>query len=282
MPPSASGIGPQRALEANTKIPRAQRESPSSPELPQRAKDRSRGAPHTPSGAGSVRSEPWKRTPKSLAHSAKTPPPPSFLSERRTDPAEPPTRPAERDRSAASLGSEQQNPSRTARKPLLPRASSATAGPIPRSTPYAQRSGIGPQRALEANSKNPRAQRESPSSPELPQRAQDRSRGAPKHAQRSGIGPQRALEAITKAPRAKRESPSSPELPQRAQDRSRGASNTPSGAGSVRSEPWKRTTKSLAHSAKAPPPPSFLSERRTDPAERATYASGAGSVRSEH
>jgi hypothetical protein len=42
--PSGSGNGPERALEANTKAPRAQRESPYSPELPQRAQARSRGA----------------------------------------------------------------------------------------------------------------------------------------------------------------------------------------------------------------------------------------------
>ena len=54
-------------------------------------------------------------------------------------PAEPPQiRPAERDRAGASLGSEHQSPSRTARKPLLPRASSASAGSIPRSPPSTQ------------------------------------------------------------------------------------------------------------------------------------------------
>jgi hypothetical protein len=74
--------------------------------------------------------------------------------------------PAERDRSEASLGSDHQNPSRTARKPLLPRASSASAGLIPRSPPYAQRSGIGPEQALKAITKNPRATRKTPSSPE--------------------------------------------------------------------------------------------------------------------
>jgi hypothetical protein len=41
--------------------------------------------------------------------------------------------------------------------PILPRASSASEGPIPRSAPYAKRSGIGPQRALEAITKSPRA-----------------------------------------------------------------------------------------------------------------------------
>jgi hypothetical protein len=64
---------------------------------------------------------------------------------------------------------------------------------------------------LEANNRIPRAQRESHSSPEPPQRAQDQSRGAPKYAKRSGIGPQRALKAITTFPRAQRQSHSSPE-----------------------------------------------------------------------
>ena len=148
------------------------------PELPQRAEDRSRGAPHTPSGAGSVRSEHWKRTPKSLAHRAKADPPrassasggpvprsapyakrsgiglqraleaitksprapresrssQSFLSERRTGPAERPIRQAERDRSAASLGSEHQKPLAHRAKADPPRASSASEGSVPRST----------------------------------------------------------------------------------------------------------------------------------------------------
>ena len=49
----------------------------------------------------------------------------------------------------------------------------------PRSAPYAQRSGIGPQQALEAITKALRAQRESPSLSPRSLRAQDRSRGAP-------------------------------------------------------------------------------------------------------
>ena len=49
--------------------------------------------------------------------------------------------------------------------PILPRASSASAGPVPRSAQNAKRSGIGPQRALEANTNTPRAQRESPNLP---------------------------------------------------------------------------------------------------------------------
>ena len=41
------------------------------------------------SGAVSGRSEPWRRTPNPLAHSAKDYPPQSLLSERRPDAAEP-------------------------------------------------------------------------------------------------------------------------------------------------------------------------------------------------
>ena len=50
---SESGIGPERALEAITITPRAQRESSSSPEPPQRAEARSRGA-HTHAPATAV------------------------------------------------------------------------------------------------------------------------------------------------------------------------------------------------------------------------------------
>ncbi len=88
--PQRSGVGPERALEANTKPPSAKRESSSSPEPTQRPEARCRVAPPTqnPSGAASGRSEPWRRTP---------------------------------------------NPQRKARKLLLPRAYSATGGPMPRS-----------------------------------------------------------------------------------------------------------------------------------------------------
>jgi hypothetical protein len=162
-PRSGSGNGPERALKAITKAPRAQRESPILPRassasagpIPRSAKTRqaerdrsaaSLGSDHQnpsrtarkpllprassasagpiprsakirPSGAGSVRSEPWRRTTKSPARSAKAPPSPSLLSERRTGPAERQIRQAERDRSAASLGGEHQHPSRKARKP---------------------------------------------------------------------------------------------------------------------------------------------------------------------
>ena len=205
-----SGIGPERALEANTKTPRAQRESPILPRassasagpIPRSAKTR-------PSEAGSVRSEPWSRTPKS--------------------------------------------PRAQRENLILPRASSASAGPFPRSAPYAKRSGIGPQRALEANNKNPSRTARKPHPPqsllserrtvpaERPIRQAERDRSA------ASLGGEQQKPLAHSA-----KTPSSPEPPQRAQDRSRGAPHTPSGAGSVQSEPWRRTPKSLAHSAKAP------------------------------
>ena len=243
-PRSGSGNGPERALEANNKIPSAQRESPSSPELPQRAQDRSRGAPNTPSVAGSVRSEPWKRSPKPLAHSAKAPPSQSFLSERRTDPAEPPTRQAERDRSAASLGSEHQNPSRTARKPLLPKASSARAGPIPRSAKTRQAERDRSEASLGGDHQSPSRTARKPHPPPSLLSAR-RTDPAERQNTPSGAGSVRS-EPWKRSPKSLARSAkaqSSPELPQRAQDRSRGAPHTPSGAGSVRSKPWKRTPK---------------------------------------
>ena len=69
------------------------------------------------------------------------------------------------------------NPSAQRESPILPRASSASAGAIPRSAKYAQRSGIGPEQALKAITKAPRAQRESSILPRAFLRAQDRSRG---------------------------------------------------------------------------------------------------------
>ena len=86
--------------------------------------------------------------------------------------------PRQRDRSAASLGSEHQNPSRTARKPMLP---------------------------------------------ELPQRAKDRSRGAPQIRQAERDRSAASLGSEHQNPSRIARKPILPELPQRAQDRSRGA-----------------------------------------------------------
>jgi hypothetical protein len=199
-------------LKANTQNPRAQRESPNPP----RASSASAGP--VPRSA-QVRQAERDRSEASLGGNHQNPqrtarkpnPPPSLLSEHRTGPAERPSTPS-------GAGSVQSEPWRRPPKipraqresPILPRASSASAGPIPRSAPYAKRSGIGPERALEAITKIPRAQRESPILP----RASSASTGpvprsAP-YAKRSGIRPQRALEAITKTPRAQRENPFSP------------------------------------------------------------------------
>jgi hypothetical protein len=138
--PERSGVGLERALEANTLIHRAQRENPSSPEPPQRAKARPCGAHKKPRSPLKPRAERGRagaslgrRTPSSIAHSAKTHPPQSLLSERRLDPAE--------------------------------LTKNYAAHPNP------ERSGVGLERALEANTLIHRAQRENPSSPEPPQRA---------------------------------------------------------------------------------------------------------------
>ena len=91
---------------------------------------------NTPSGAGSVRSEPWRRSPKTLAQRAKAQ---SF--------PEPPQRAQDRSRGApkyakrSGIGPQRaleaitKNPRATRESPILPRASSASAGPIPRSAP---------------------------------------------------------------------------------------------------------------------------------------------------
>ena len=129
--PQRSGIGPQRALEANTKIPRAQRESPYSQ---------------------------------------------SFLSERRTDPAEPPIRPAERDRSAASFGGDQPFPGASAPKLFLPRASLRAKDRTPKNTP-AERD----RSAASIGGEQPFPGASAPKLllPRASLRVEDRSRGAP-------------------------------------------------------------------------------------------------------
>jgi hypothetical protein len=140
------------------------------------------GTPNTlkrPSGAGSVRSEPWRRTAKTLAHSAKTHPPQSLLSERRTDPAEPPKIAAERDRTGASTGSDQTHPLAHSAKADPPPSFPACIGPVPRSPQKSQRSGIGPKQALEAIKPFPSRTARKPVLPRASLRAKVRSRGAP-------------------------------------------------------------------------------------------------------
>jgi hypothetical protein len=188
------------------------------------------------------------------------------------------------------------------RTPHLPRASLASAGPIPRSTPYAQRSGIGPQRALEANTKNPSRKARKPHPPPsfLRERRTDpaeratntHSGGFVTTTPWDGLGYAAFLQNAPVVRRTRgftpgwytvprwgtpNASPAPSFLSERRTDPAE-HQNTPSGAGSVRSEPWKRSPKSLAQSAKARPPPSFLSERRTGPAERATNTHSGGSV----
>ena len=98
--------------------------------------------------------------------------------------------------------------------------------------PKPGRSGVRPERALEANTPTPRAQRESSSFPEPPQRAQAHPKPG-----RSGVRPKRALEANTPTPsRTARKL-----LLPRASSASAGPPKTRGGAVSGRSEPWRRT-----------------------------------------
>ena len=112
---------------------------------------------HPTPATGTGRSKHRKRSPKTLAHSTKATPSPELPCARRTVPAMPvidnppkspsPTPPLnhqrpflttahpgrQRDRTGASIGSDHQNPSRTARKQRPPPSLPARAGPIPRS-----------------------------------------------------------------------------------------------------------------------------------------------------
>ncbi len=117
-----SGIGPMHALEAIKPFPSRTARKLILPRAYLRASGRSRGAPKNRSGAGSVRCMHWKRSNPSLAHSAKTNPPPSL-------PAciGPVSRsPKKSQRSGIgpmhALEAIKPIPSRTARKPILPRA----------------------------------------------------------------------------------------------------------------------------------------------------------------
>jgi len=117
---------------------------------------------HTPAAAGTGRSEPWRRTLQPLAHSAKADPSQSLLSERN-----PPKPGRSGVRPERALEANTPTPRAAARKLILPRASSASAthqnpgGAVSgRSEPWRR------------TSKPHRAQRESSSFPEPPQRAQ--------------------------------------------------------------------------------------------------------------
>ena len=82
------------------------------------------GSPQTPpSKAGSGRSKLWKRSTHPPRAQRKCPSLLELPCERRPDPAPPPIPPPKRDRVGASSGSDQPHPSRTARMPILARAS---------------------------------------------------------------------------------------------------------------------------------------------------------------
>ena len=124
----------------------------------------------------------------------------------------PPTKTvAERCQAGASLGGEHPHPSRKARKIIVPRAYSASGGLIPRSPAHQnrRRSGIRPERALEANTPTP--SRKARKLILLP-RAYSASGGltprSPAHQNRSGAvsGRSEPRTRTPQPPRAKRES----------------------------------------------------------------------------
>ena len=119
---------------------------------------------HAPAAAGSGRSEHWKRSPSPLARSAKAHTLASFPASAGPIPRSPHPRPSPIARPATQPPPKNLHPA-TKRKPKRP---------IPKDRQIATHhartggSGIGPERALEAITLTPRAQRESPYSRELP------------------------------------------------------------------------------------------------------------------
>jgi hypothetical protein len=161
--------------------PRAQRESPPSPELTCVRSAGSRGAPQKPQRSGVGPEHALEAiTFFPLAHRAKALLPPSLPACAAPDPAEPP-----KNRSGAGSGRSTHwkrsppSPSRTARKPFLPRAYLCAQRLIPRSHPKtAAERGRAGVRTGSDHLLPPRAPRESPSSPELTCVRSAGSRGA--------------------------------------------------------------------------------------------------------
>ena len=130
----------------------------------------------------------------------------------------------QRDEAAASLGGEQPHPSRTARKLTLPRVSSATRGPIPRSPPKTQAERDRAAASLGGEQPHPsRTARKLI----LPRNSSATGgpipRSPPKTRAAAGSGRSKHWRRSSKYPRAPREISSSPEPPQRPKVRSRGA-----------------------------------------------------------
>jgi hypothetical protein len=257
----------------------------------------------TEAAAATSRSEPWRRSPNPIAHSAKAPPPPSLLSARRLVAAEPtqrathsqqpvpvpsslslePQRPVptpaqprrQRQRAEASLGGDHPTPSRIARKPHLPRASSARAGSLPRSPPsdppIPSSLSLEPQQPVPTLAK-PRQQRQRAEA-SLGGDHPTPSRIARKpHLPPSLLSARRlvAAEPTQRATHPQQPVPGAPGAPTACPY----PRQTEAAAATSRSEPWRRSPNPIAHSAKAPPPPSLLSARRlvaAEPTQRSTH-----------
>ena len=122
MTPSGSGIGWERAREAITLSPRAQRERSILSGASLRAQARSRG-------------EPQHRSPPSQNQSQLTPGTISSMAVNHQHRPASGSRLAQRDRVGASSGSDHPLPSRAAREVDPLRSFLASAGPVPRSVP---------------------------------------------------------------------------------------------------------------------------------------------------
>jgi hypothetical protein len=116
-----------------------------------------------------------------LGHSER-PSSPELTCAHRTGLAEPKKTAAERDRSEASIGSDQTLPLAHSAKSNPPPSLPARIRPVPRSPKKPQRSGIGPKRALEAIKPTPSRTARNLILPRAYLRASDRSRGAQKTA----------------------------------------------------------------------------------------------------
>ena len=150
--------------------------------LSDRRPDAAEPRPQNPSGAVSGRREPWRRTltPPRAKRERSSFLEPTQRPEARCRVAPPTKTAAERCRAGASLGGEHPNPSRKARKIVLPRAYSANGGPIPRSPAHQNRSGAVSGRSEPwRRTPNPSAKRERSSFPEPTQRPEARCRVAP-------------------------------------------------------------------------------------------------------
>jgi hypothetical protein len=194
------------------------------------------------------------------------PPNPSSLSLETQQPVPTLAQPRlQRQRAEASLGGDHPTPSRTARKPHLPRASSARVGSLPRSPT---------QTSHPSPAACPRPQQPVPT-PAQPKQQRQRAEASlggdhptPSRTARKPHLPPSLFSALRLV--AAEPNPNKPPIPSSLSPSPAACPYprpTEAAAATSRSEPWRRSPNPIAHSAKAPPPPSLLSARRLDAAD---------------